>query len=146
MPRSRSIQLAVTAERLLEAKGNRRGVPGLTKGQPTGRLKTGFGRELPGDQLIAKLHGAVPRVPLHAVLLEGKLLRLIEIKSLPGLPAGRDVDVVQREHIGFQAADVGRPDGLNRRYFGPFGLYRRQRLPGKEKQQTPAGRQRELGP
>ena len=48
-------------------------------------------------------------------LLKGELAGRVEIDVLPRLAAGRDVDVVEREHVRLDAADLGRPGRRDRR-------------------------------
>ena len=66
-------------------------------------LETAIGREFFLYQLVTKLHSAVPRITSHPILLECKLVCPVEVNIFPGLAAGCDVDIIQRQHVMLQA-------------------------------------------
>ena len=80
----------------------------LFDGELVARREAAAGGEGLPDEFILELHGAVPGIALQAVLLPGELVGLVEVNVLPGLAAGGHVHVIERQHVGFEAADLHR--------------------------------------
>src|SRR5262249_16997001 len=81
------------------------------------------------EQLVFELHRAVPRVSFQAVLLEGELVGLVNVKISACFSASRHIDIIEHEHIRICSSNLQLCAGPHtiglglRRFFGQENVW-----------------------